>query len=1025
MREWVQNEWKQRSESLKENLKGGTAAVLGLERGQSYHLTPEVYQEAETTYRNSQGKNPADIAKIRTLFSLKEGETSPDCEKFLKEMSEKYTTIPENGVTYARTDAAILNYEDQIGAALEALGRWISDNEAKIALIGAATLATGLVDIRDIIRTLRSGAMSVAKTVEKVSERLTSTVIHCGLSAVNHPFLSVLGFSAAFLAERGAIMACKRTYIPENFTELAKALSPVKNARLFFGDQNPVIEKFAALAKSSAGTLMQIGDNFTEWVGGALQKFTREIIPEVVQSVGRTPEKNNEVRNAASIDHLQSYLEEKMHEESKSGEQRGKLIPEKYQQALTQLAAFREAFLEDRCGDDIQATDAPQNVLTALQEALQDPVIGISVEVRDGLVWWKKPDGTEVNLCVDPTVTDAARFHELSDRLRQGEEQYGEYVFFRVVQGVRENMARAGEIWPLPEGSVCAMVIGNLVYWTDPENAGDFFVAPFALFKDLFSDKTWAEYGGDVALASGHAGIMVGTFALAKDAVSRIKTITYGGRSPFTLGHHGGILRRTWQVACGMNPITAPLKVVQDAAGGILDINLFHSVRGVSGKDVNILLQRAGLRPQWVGVIAAEPFSSERQLRRVAFLMGEEGLEGLSRDALRARLLERVTEKMKNITTKSVRLAKTRHIADYPEIIAAIREWYQVQGKVSKLVLVENAIRFTRELPRMGWVKLGNLVVPPPAIAAERQMGKLLQNKVWADAMKKMGSGASLGDVEAALQLAKDGKLIELDAKTLSLIRQSAKAKEIIVGAAQTGDIAEVTRALKAAKMAAGARAFGNTLALAGDSFGVFMAYCDWELQGRQIAATTNPALKDLHKTMQNVALVEGGVSAAGVVIQGCVFTKALLVGEGLLAAAGTTALSVVVLPVVAAGLTATFVARPIANRLYAVAQDWTEEERDMVKYHQGELLRRLEAKAPGMHGYWQRRTTGYVDATVLGGFGRWIAQPVTGRKSYQDWKEGNYRTIEDNNSLERFRVTRALFTRMVNLPQEAGETEQ
>jgi len=1016
MKTWVKDQWDRNVKGLKGHGKEVAASVLGLERGKSYELSPEDFHEAERSYRESNGKGARSLSIIRQIFKLKEDESSPAYERFMKAMHEKYDTIPENGIQYARTDAAILNYEDQVGAALQAFGRWISDNEAKFGLIGLAAWATGLLEIRQIIQGVRYGALSVAKTVEKVSE----TVVRCGLSSLNHPFLSILGFSAALLAERGAIMESKRTYIPENFNELAKALSPAKGIRLFFGDQNPTIDKFAALAKKNAEHLRQITSDFSSWVGTALEKFTHEIIPEIVQSVGRTPEMNNRVRNTASLDNLRSFLEGQKSEESKSAKKREQLLPEKYDRALRQLAEFRDSFLEKRCEDEMTASTEPQEALTALQKVFTDIDIGITVDVHDGLVWWKKPDGSEVNLCVEPSVTDPARFHELSNRLREGEEGYGEYLFFRVVQGMRENAARAGERRFLPEGTACAMVMGNLVYWAEPGNLQDFFVAPVSLVKDLFTDKTWAEYGGDVAKATVHAGIMVGTAAIAVDAASRIKSAAIGGKNPFALGSKGGIIRRSWQVACGVNPFTAPLKVVRDAAGGVLDINIFNNLSsGLSGRDANKLLARSNLRPQWIGIIE-DPLSTERELRRTAFLMGEADLESLHGAALRSELSLRVEKKMENIYKFSGDVLQKQHIGNVKGFIKAIGEWYQAQGKVSKFVLVENAARFTLDLPRMGWTKIVHSVIPPPAIAAERQMGKLMRGNVWTEALAK-GGGAGLGDVEAILQKAQAGKIIELDGKTLSLIRQSGKAKEIIAGAAQTGDVAEVARALKAAKLAAGLRAVGNMTGFAGDSFGVLMAYCDWQDHAKQIAETKNPALQDLHRTMQNITLTEGGVSAAGVVIQGCVFIKALAAGEGILAAAGTTAASVIVLPVVAAGLAATFVGRPIANRFYEVAKDWTKEEQDWLKHHQGDLLRKLGGVGPGEHGYWQRRAAG---SSLLTGTGRWLAQPVTGSNSYQEWKERDYQSTEASNDTERYRVTRAFFMKMSLLPQFSGESD-
>jgi len=299
---------------------------------------------------------------------------------------------------------------------------------------------------------------------------------------------------------------------------------------------------------------------------------------------------------------------------------------------------------------------------------------------------------------------------------------------------------------------------------------------------------------------------------------------------------------------------------------------------------------------------------------------------------------------------------------------------------------------------------------------AERQWAKLLNERQWAKVLKNF-KNVRVEDVDTLLKLAQEAGAIDLDAKTLALIRQSGKAKEIIAGAVQTTDVAEVGRALKAAKLAASLRIAGNAAGFAGDAFGLYMAYCDWQENGKKIAATSNPALKGLYSQMKIVYATEGTSSAVGIAVGSVVIVKAFVAGEGALAAFGASG-GLVMLPIAAA----TISGKLIATQMYAVAETWQQNEQDWAKKHEGDLLNQLRALGPGRQSYWQGS-----GRTSLGGqAARKIRSWVTlNGDEYRQWQDEIFSQTESANAGARFQITRALLRRMTFLPRETNETDQ
>lgn len=184
----------------------------------------------------------------------------------------------------------------------------------------------------------------------------------------------------------------------------------------------------------------------------------------------------------------------------------------------------------------------------------------------------------------------------------------------------------------------------------------------------------------------------------------------------------------------------------------------------------------------------------------------------------------------------------------------------------------------------------------------------------------------------------------QLSAKEMALVRQSEGAKKIIVGAVNTGNAAEINRAIKAAKIGACIRVPFNAAGVVGDMFQLKMVYADFISNEGKIINTENPALISLYKSARTSQAIEGGIAATSLAINGYCFVTTLIAKEGVLAALSTPG-TIAMLPI---GL-ATAAGVYGKKHLDAASEDWLKDEKEWIKSSTPDmLLAKLKELGPG-----------------------------------------------------------------------------
>jgi len=287
----------------------------------------------------------------------------------------------------------------------------------------------------------------------------------------------------------------------------------------------------------------------------------------------------------------------------------------------------------------------------------------------------------------------------------------------------------------------------------------------------------------------------------------------------------------------------------------------------------------------------------------------------------------------------------------------------------------------------------------------------------WAKIISKYPGKVSLGDVDAFLRLAQEERLIVLDTDTLALIGESNGAKKIIAGAIESTDIAEITRAMQAAKMARNLRIGLNGLGAAGDVFGLYMAYADFQANGERIESarqTNNQALAELYANANYVYAAEGAQSTAGLVIGGVAIVRAYSGGQTVITSLGASG-GLILLPVAVAAVGGGLMYRQAES----VSADWTRNAKDWQKtLTPGEMLEKLKATGPGTRSYWQGWGKGTI--TEMG-----LRKTFTSREAFEAWEARGEGTIEDANAQMRYELTKGYLASSTMLAPRPQETEE
>ncbi len=307
---------------------------------------------------------------------------------------------------------------------------------------------------------------------------------------------------------------------------------------------------------------------------------------------------------------------------------------------------------------------------------------------------------------------------------------------------------------------------------------------------------------------------------------------------------------------------------------------------------------------------------------------------------------------------------------------------------------------------------------PPAAPAARAAEGvgaadDVVRNQQrLAELVARSGRGLQSAEALEFLRAAEQSGAVTLDRGTMALLRDSPGGQRIISDAVRTGKVEEVTRAVRAASNAAKLRVVLNAAAAAGDVFIIYMAYADWKANGERIAATDNPALKELYSRANYVYAAEGGSGVVGLSVAGYAMVSSYMAGEGILAAAAAPG-ALILLPIAVAAVAGGYYYR----KLEGVTEDWTKEERDWLRHSQGDLLKRLEERGPGQHTYWQ----GAASATNAEVGWNWMTMSA---REYTDWRQEGFDRVESANAGQRFGMTRAYMGQTANMPPLQGESE-
>ncbi len=945
---------------------------------ETYGLEKEDFKKAEEEYRKNRGT--PDTA-IRALFNLKASETNPEFERFMKDMSEKYKERKEDGITYARADVMIRNYETQMEVALQSLGKWIADHDAEIGAIALVGYRTGLFTIKGIL----NGAESVAVKSAKIAKEMARM-------GISHPLLSLFAVGGTFLGLQAALYASKKAYLPENFRELGIAFAMDK--AIVIGDIAEAVKRQLGEVKGEAIQLANIGADFSAWVGTAVIDFGQKALEKGPDAIGLDQTEVIVTRNIASMDKLNSWLETKKKEAmvASADVRAGKV--QKLEEAIAALDSFAKALKENRL-DTVTDSTAPETELQKLRTLLTP--LGVQLSLKEGKVRWKADGMSEADLCVDPALKDKAKIYEASEKLREEGQSGSSYIFWRAIQKFREEQHQAtarADIetgFNLGTGKVLAMVMGNVFYCTSPENQWEFWSAPVHLVKDLFEDKTTTERVSNAA----NAGVTATLVSMSAATVSRFKRLAIGG---------GSLVSRDWRtIVASVNPVTSPLRLLREVSRGVIDFETFARLGAWSengGRYFNSLLGKAGIRPEWIGNI--ETATNMEELVKVGSEMDVGHLPNdveKARTALRNHVIKKL-EKVEDVF--DVALKKWVKVGNYKQMYDAAAEWYKGRSKVAKVAeyIAGKLDTGVKALTTPWELRLKSAGGPTPlALQTEKLLKDARFQKLLA-----AGAKATAQDIEAFIQLAtEEGKL---NAAAVKAIRGSPGAQKLLVGAAATGDFDEIQKMLNAANKAGPWRSTLNAAGAVGDVFGVYMAYMDYEENGRKIRATNNKDLQELYKEAQTVNVVQGGVSAVGFVI-GTTAVITSQVAAGSTVAVVSTSAGLVMLPITLAVGGGVW----MRGKLEKESEELLMTESDWGKLSEGELMEAFVNNRLGAANAARSFDFALREIANLG------ADSDKWKQDYQTLSEGS---LANKRSL----IFLAYLCKSLRLPKQPGETD-
>ena len=568
-----------------------------------FGLTEDDYKKADDIYHE---EGEAGNDKIRAFFGLAPGATNIKYEAYMEFIRGKYETVEKNGITYARAEVALQNYEDNIGTAVKELARWVKDNYVKVAV------GTYIASRLGILRAILSGAGTIASKAGQLANAMRKF-------GWKHPIIAIFALGGAVIGIRKAISAGKDVMLPENlpmFSTAVAAKKPVSHGPLDVSLAGPL----DTLSKSVEELGVITGD-FATWVGTEFMDFVNYIDKKAPESFRNSDPEIIISRNMACIDALRDYLDRR---KGNAPTARKKVNAGKgadYTTAIALLDAYESSFILHRC-ENVTTNKEPQEAYKKLEGALAK--VQLLVTTEGDVVYWQPADKSEVRraLCVHPSVTDKDKLLELSKRLFHGE---GDDVY--VVNRVKEELGKQlgknmDKLEGFPLGSKgFAMIIGNFLYFIefdlskgfiDWENMNNWARAPLSImFSEDGKDRDWREWSADVGIGVMHTAL----FALSAGTLGLLKQAAIGG-GPLP---GRGKFKTLKKIAVNITPGVSHANVIKNTYRTYFDFKMMYHFP-IRGRGFNNVFQESGLRPEWIRSIenSGNGYLARWKLRRIA-----------------------------------------------------------------------------------------------------------------------------------------------------------------------------------------------------------------------------------------------------------------------------------------------------------------------------------------------------------------------------------------------------------------------
>lgn len=553
----------------------------------------EKYGLDETTYEKAKdifsrwGKSGE--VEIKNLFGE---ENKEGHQKFIEDMEiEIGREKDEKGIAFVRPPVALLNYEKNLENGLRSMRLWIDNHKTEVVL--GTLLATRL----GILRAALDGTRAIGTMSLETANLLRRWV-------QRNPLISLLLLGGTALGAFELIRASRKTRLPENLAELAKACA--KGSSLLMGEGEEIGKDVLETLRTYGAEVAIIGENFAEWVEDNAADLLQKLAAAAPEAIALTKEEVIANRHLGCFDALRQHIAIKSSDAGRNRDQVDAGVVKNCDHALECIQEYEQVFLREHCVEGVKETDATTVSFRKLCDAIKS--LEIDVVEKDGIVEWKDRSMDEAwDLGVAPGVQSKESVDGVYDRsgmLYHGEST-GNYFVYAVIEHLREQeqqgIDRFGNSW-------VGVLMGNVFYCVNRQNFKDYFVLQADAVGELFSGNDWGEKARTVSATLGKSMVTMGLFSLSADILANAKRLAIGGGymtfNPIKLRNPGQILINTVKSAM---PGQSQYLMGRGIYRGMQDAKLFWDIRKTHGywraRFVNTVLAKAGVRPEWIRTI--------------------------------------------------------------------------------------------------------------------------------------------------------------------------------------------------------------------------------------------------------------------------------------------------------------------------------------------------------------------------------------------------------------------------------------